>query len=223
MQRAQGQRSGRSPIRKLPLAATRASPRRRQSNLLGYGIEVVEETIANPPRAPRTPLALRRVQLNNGVDIPMRDALNTSGLASQPIFILESQEIAVPDPESLSNGRGRPRYAIPTTVVRKPVRPVVARRNPIERSWTLFYFDIQELETTWLKKYAKGTSYIYDRLWTCKYCDWESKDLQRHGNTLATTAHLLKVHKMTSAMHSAGVIEIKNNAKGGGGRDRDIL
>ncbi|KAL5331076.1 hypothetical protein ACEPPN_000605 [Leptodophora sp. 'Broadleaf-Isolate-01'] len=150
----------------------------------------------------------------------MVDDGSQAGTASQAVNPVAD---AAEDPESPSNGRERARYAIPTTVVVRKDSQKSIRKAPIEHSWTLFHYTISELSSTWLKKFKKATEEVYDRLWTCNYCEWSSKDSQRHGNTSATTNHLCDKHELTKAKHQEGGYTIKNNAKGGGGGDGDIL
>ncbi|KAH9214644.1 hypothetical protein DL95DRAFT_389358, partial [Leptodontidium sp. 2 PMI_412] len=106
---------GRSPIKRLtppPPLIKRASPRRRQVGLLAYRVTRINEPIINPLRVPRTPLALRRA-VNLVAD-------------------------AVEDPESLSNGRERVRYAILIIVLKKFKKAI---KEVYDRLWTCNYYE----------------------------------------------------------------------------------
>ncbi|KAG4429034.1 hypothetical protein IFR05_015487 [Cadophora sp. M221] len=143
--------------------------RRDIYGLRAPGASALISSVVNPPRVPRTPSALRRViQDSQDDDVIMVNDGSQAGTASEAVYPVAD---AAEDPESPSNGRERARYAIPTTVVLRKDSQKSIREAPIEHSWTLFYYTISELSSTWLKKFKKAMEEVYDRLCTCNYCE----------------------------------------------------
>ena len=145
-----------TPIRRALPAGERHSPRNREHPILNYArLERIEEIMVNPPRSPRTPSALRQV-INVFDDEPATD-------------VTDNEDVS-PDP-SPSHGRERPELPLPTTVtLRKALEDrVKIRQVPKERTYTKFYFDIEQLDQVWCKTQNKGSPLVLQILYLHLY------------------------------------------------------
>ena len=136
--------------------------------------------MVNPPRSPRTPSALRQV-INVFDDEPATD-------------VTDNEDVS-PDP-SPSHGRERPELPLPTTVTLRKAREdrVKIRQAPKERTYTKFYFDIEQLDQVWCKTQNKGSPLVLQILYLHLYRLQQAWKYHEYRKTSRKGARLHQSH-----------------------------
>ena len=114
----------------------------------------LEIPLVTPRTIPRTPMLF---QLNNYSDNAIDDNVIDNDIIDD---ILKSSLDRAP--------LVTPSQVIPSIVILHTIKKK-ARKLRVEHSWTLKYYDIHVLETTWVNQAKKGKPTLVDRLWVCKY------------------------------------------------------
>jgi len=193
-----------------PLNA-RGTPRRDRTHVPNYALlKRVDEIITNPAPTPRRvqPSSQPNIQGNDD-DVDIEDL-------DEPE---EDEDEEVTKEELEIEGSITPtRQGIPSTIIVRTTKKTKKPRKPRkETTWTQHYFNITQLQDTWINKAYKNNSTLTNRLWVCKICGpaFSSTDKERHGNTSRLVKHLKDEHHIDEKKHKLGVDPVQKKGQGG--------
>jgi hypothetical protein len=79
------------------------------------------------------------------------------------------------------------------------------RKERDQSSWTLHYFDVSELQDTWINK-DKNNREQRNRKLTCKHCSWHTTDKKSGGKTSKLNSHMHDTHRFYRDDHLQGKV-----------------